>query len=164
MTRKILLTLVAVTTLIYFGITMVAQAYQFTAIILGVGLLWFILEAEQRRSLPAAFFMFFIAVTVWGGLHHFPALVMLLGLSCDLAAWDLARFRLRVTAAGQGEIPPALEARHLRQLTLTAVAGFGLALLPLVVSLSINFLVLAVLMLLTIIVLRIAVLFLRSET
>ena len=105
-----------------------------------------------------------MGLVLWGGLQKLPILLMLFGASTTLAAWDLSRFRARVAEAGPGTIPGALETQHLRKLAVTAVSGFGIALLPLAVTVSLNFLVLIVLVLLTMWVLRRSILQLRDAT
>ena len=70
--------------------------------------------------------------------------------------------RARVNATDSESIPHELEIQHLRKLAVIVVAGFVIALLPLVVRLSLNLVVLAVLVLLLMFVLRNAVLRLRD--
>jgi hypothetical protein len=162
-TRRVLLTLIAGATLIFSGAYVATQAYRTAALVLVLGSLWFILEYNQEQDLATVFLLCFVGIAIWASLNDLPAPVLLFGLSSSLAAWDLSRFRSRAAQGGQGDTPPSLETQHLRKLANTAVVGFLLALLPLLVSLPVNFLMLAVLVFLTIVVLRNVIVQIRPE-
>ena len=153
-TDKILLGLVVVTVALFAGTGLAAHVYVITVYALVFGLIWFILVSRKIWSLSAVIFMLFLGLAIWGCLENLPVPAMLLGLSTDLAAWDLSRFRARIAAEEAGEIVAALESRHLRYLSVIASAGFVIAVLPLFVKLSINFVGLAVVALLAMLVLR----------
>lgn len=162
MTRYTLLTVISAMTLTFSGTFMVAGLSEATALAFALGALWLIVELRWEQPLPSAFFLIFTGLAIWGSLQGLSILLMLFGLSLTLAAWDLSRFRARVHAVDSDSIPHELEIQHLRKLALIAVAGFVIALLPLVVRLSINLVALAVLVLLLMFVLRNAVLRLRD--
>jgi len=153
-TDKILLGLVVVTAALFAWMGLAAHVYVITVYALVFGLIWFILVSRKIWSLSTVIFLLFLGLAIWGCLDNLPVPAMLLGMSTDLAAWDLSRFRARITAEETGEVVTALESRHLRNLSAIASVGFAVAMLPLFVKLSINFVGLAFVALVTMLVLR----------
>ena len=150
-TKRILLGLIVVTTAVFSLASAASQQYLLSMIVLAAGLTWFMLENRERQIVAPLFFLFFVGLTLAGSLNNLSVLVMLFGLSTDLAAWDLSRFRAR---AGKSEVEPKLEARHLKRLFPTLGIGFLLALPPMFIAIPANFVIFFFLTLLAIIVLR----------
>jgi hypothetical protein len=160
MTKRILLSLIAVTTAVFSLAAAASQQYLLSTIVLGVGMTWFTLENRQKQVVVTLFFLFFVGLALAGSLNSLSVLVMLFGLSTDLAAWDLSRFRAR---AGKSEVEPKLETRHLKRLFPTLGIGFLIALPPMFIAIPANFVVFFFLTLLVVIVLRASTLNLHQE-
>ena len=153
-TDKILPGLVVVAAVLFAGLGLAAHVYVISVYALAFGLIWFILVSRKIWSLSSVIFVLFLALAIWGCIENLPVPAMLLGLSTNLAAWDLSRFRARIAAEEAGEVVAALESRHLRSLSIIASAGLVIAILPLVVKLSINFVAVAFVALVAMLVLR----------
>lgn len=158
MTRRILLGLIGAAAAIFVFTNLVYRAYGNAALCLLVGVIWILLEAQQRSSMPSLFFLFFVGMSLAGVLNSQPVVLLLTGLSVSLAAWDLARFRARV-----GELLPELEHKHLQKLAITGVTGLLIGWLASGIRVSINFVTLAALLLLAMIMLRYAIVYLREQ-
>jgi hypothetical protein len=161
-TKRVLLGLIIVTTGVFSAIYVAAQTYLIAILACALGLTWLILENTEQWALSTVFFLVFAGLAIWGSLRHLPIPVMLLGFCADLAAWDLSRFRERIADRVECDRQPALEARHLRVLFAAIGAGFVLALLPTLVSLSISFVALFFVILLTMLALRRSIGYLRD--
>ena len=162
MAKKSLIGLIVITAAVFALIYVTAQMAAPAAVAVGLGVIWLLLEV-QDRAFALVFFLAFAALAILGSLYQASPLLVLLGLSTDLAAWDLSRFRARIAGAVEDEAAALLEIKHLRKLAVTAGAGFLLALPALFIQLSINFVVLLLLVLLTIIALRRSMLALRGS-
>ena len=101
------------------------------AVVLAIGLLWLI--AEIARWQPAAYLGLFLAALGAGAGEqmHLPAISLLLGLACALAAWDLSAFSRRMAMASPQDDRQALELRHLGRLAAALGTGIALGLLAL---------------------------------
>jgi hypothetical protein len=163
MTKQVVLGLIAVTTLIFVAAFNAAQEYTIGAFALALGLAWAMVEAYEKRSVASIFFACFLGLAILGNLGHVPVVMMLFGLSTGLAAWDLSRFRARAVHVEHGDIAPALERTHLRKLVATMGAGFVLALLPVMFTIPMTFLGLALVTLTAIIMLRNSMRYIRPE-
>lgn len=163
-TQRALYGLILATAAIMAAAFATDQNYTLALLALGIGAIWLALEMNLKTESPAALFLlFFGGMAVFGSADGLSPVLMLLGLCAALAAWDVSRFRSRVLSVEQTAIPPELEAGHLRKLAITVGAGFVVALLPLVTTISINFVALAVLLLATLFVLRASIIRLRAE-
>jgi hypothetical protein len=162
-TRRILLGLIIVTTLIFALVYTIFQQYLIAALALAAGLIWFKLEHDHDSTFVTLFFLWFLSLAILGSLNNLFPLWMLLGLCANLAAWDLSRLQARVTDAGRREIEPMLESRHLRWLFVAIGSGLLLAVLSTFVRISVNFVIFAVLTLLAMLILRASVFYLREE-
>jgi hypothetical protein len=160
MTKRILLRLIVVTTAVFSLASAASQQYLLSMVVLAVGLTWFTLENRQIQIATTLFFLFFAGLALVGSLNSLSGLAMLFGLSTDLAAWDLSRFRAR---AGKSEVEPKLETRHLKALFPTLGTGFLIALPPMFIAISANFVVFFFLTLLVMIVLRVSTLSLHQD-
>ncbi len=156
MTERLLFGLIMALTLVHTGLSIIVQDVTVTALVVVVGFSWLTLEARQNPIFIGLFFAFFVALAAIGVLRNLPVPVMLLLLLGTLAAWDLARFRSRLTLAN-AELTPELEQDHLRKLGITLAIGGSVALLPLLAIIPINFLLLAIMTLLVFFVLRRAI-------
>ena len=153
MTERLLFGLIMVLTLTHTGLMVIVGDVTAAALVVLAGFGWLALEARSNSLLTGLFFAIFVALAALGVLRELPVPLMLVILLGTLAAWDLARFRSRI-AAVDTDIPPALEQDHLRKLGIALAVGGGLPLLPLVANIPINFLVLAIMTLLLLLVLR----------
>ncbi len=162
MAKKSLIGLIVITAAAFSFIYATAQVYPLVVVAIGVGAAWLTLEVRREHRFASVFFLAFAALAVLGSLKQASPLLVLLGLTTDLAAWDLSRFRMRVAGEAESEAAVSLETKHLQKLAATACAGFFIALLPLVIQLSINFIVLLLIMLLIIIALRRSMLIIRG--
>ncbi len=162
MAKKSLFALIVITAAVFSFIYAAAQMYALAAVAAGLGAAWLFLEIKRTHPLATAFFLVFAGLAVLGSLKQASPVIVLLGLTTDLAAWDLSRLRVRLAGKSESEALALLETKHLQKLAVTACAGFLIALLPLIIQLSINFVVLLVIVLLTVIVLRRSVLVARG--
>lgn len=128
-----------------------------------LGAAWLILEIRQQKSVVTIFFLFYLGLAIVDATNHLPMLILLVGVCANLAAWDLSRFRARIGDQGEGEARARLESKHLQRLLITTGAGFLIALVPAFVSLSLNFTSLAALTLVTLLILRASLMYLRRE-
>jgi hypothetical protein len=163
MTSRIMLVLIAVTTLNFVVAFAAAQEYSVGAVTLAFGVTWVMVEVYQKRSFASIFFACFLGLAILGNLKQMSGIMMLFGLSTGLAAWDLSRFRARAVHEENDDIAPVLERAHLRKLVATIGTGFMIALLPMIATISMTFLVLALVTLTTIIVLRVSMRYVRHE-
>lgn len=162
-TKNVLLGVIIITTGVFI-VTYIAAQMALIAVLAGaLGLAWLILENNEQWGLSTVFFLAFAGLAIVGSLRHLPIPVMLLGFCADLAAWDLSRFRERITENVERDQRPAMEARHLRVLFTAMGAGFFLALVPTLVSLSINFVALLFLIILTMLALKRSIGYLRDN-
>ncbi len=158
---KALLVLIVLMIILFPAAYVVSQDYLAAILALGLGTLWLVLEINGQPNSSSLFFVCFLGFAMWGSLRGLPIPVLLVGLSLDLAAWDLSRFRARTA---DDDPDTDLEAAHLQKLAVTIGAGFSLALLSTLIrlSISLNFVIFCVIVLLTVIVLRKAALSLRN--
>ena len=154
MAKKSLFALIVITAVVFALIYAAVQMYALVAVAVGLGAAWLFLEIKRTHPLATAFFLAFAGLAVLGSLKHASPVIVLLGLTTDLAAWDLSRLRARIAGKAEIDALALLETKHLRKLAITASAGFLIALLPLIIQLSINFVVLLLIVLLTVIALR----------
>jgi hypothetical protein len=156
--------LIAVTTAI-FTIGYIAVQGQLLAILsflLGAG--WLVLETNERQTAISFFFLMFLGLAVVGCLQEQPIPIMLLGLTTTLAAWDLSRFQTRIGNQAEGDARDALEKNHIQKLAVTLGIGFVIGLVPVFVTISINFVVIVCVVLLAMLVLRKSVLSLHAPS
>jgi hypothetical protein len=162
MTSKILWGLIILTTALVTLVDVAVQEYLIAVFAFALGSLWLILEINQKASSSSIFFLLFIILAIVGSLHNAPIPTMLLALTTDLTAWDLSRFQARVIHEAASDRRAALETKHLQKLGVTMASGFLLALSPLLVQLSISFVVFLLIVLLLMLTLRKSVLYLRD--
>jgi hypothetical protein len=161
-TKRVLWGLIIVTTAVFSLVCAVLQQLLLVAFAVGLGLLWLSLEVKGKNPLASVFFLSFVVLAIVGSLISAPILVILLGLSTDLAAWDLSRFQSRIADEIGSGTTVGLEIGHLRKLIVTASAGFFMALPPVFVHLAIDFVIFGFIMVLAMIVLRQSMLYFRS--
>jgi hypothetical protein len=161
-TKKVLLGLVVVTTAAFSFIYAVSQQHLLAVFTVGLGFVWLILEVKGENHLSSVFFLAFLALTIVGSLGNAPILIVLLGLSTDLAAWDLSRFRARIADETESDTTAVLEIKHLQKLMVTACMGFFIALLPVFIHISIGFVIFGCVMVLAMITLRRSLLYFRN--
>ncbi len=145
--------------------TLVAGAQNATValVVAALGGVWLFQEMTGRAPLNAAGFLVFTGVAVLGALGNASLPFLLLGMAANLIAWDLSRFRRRIREEEAGEEKDRLERSHLQKLALPVVVGSVIALLPALLTISLNFGVLIALMLIVLIALRQSLLSLHGD-
>jgi hypothetical protein len=161
-TKRILSGLIAGLTLAYLFVYAASEQYLIAVLAVVIGLAWFRLQDDQEQSLYAFFFIFFLALALLGTFTETAPLVLMLCVCVNLAAWDLSRFRARVSQAGNDELGSVLEMRHLKRLFIPIGVGLVIAMLPTIIRIPANFVVFSGLILLVMLVLRASVLYLRQ--
>lgn len=162
MTAKTLSILIILTAVCFILIFATLQLVLLVALAVAVGILWSILETRGAHLFDNVFFLTFVVLAIVASLEQASAPIVVLALTLNLATWDLARFRRR-TANGEIKDVLLLETIHLRKLAITLCAGFVIALAPLIVRLSVNFVIVLMLIFLTFIALRRSILYLQAE-
>lgn len=163
MARNILLGLIGATTVLFVVMYVGAAEYSNALFSLATGLIWLFIEIKSKRSLSTIFFVIFFALGVLGGLNHLPTPLILLGISMNLAAWDLSRLKARIAGKAEADVIAKLEIKHLQKLAVVTGIGLILALLSTSIQISLSFVALAVLTLAVMIVLRASMRYLRSD-
>src|SRR5258706_7980512 len=148
MTNKALCGLIMITAVTFSFINMLSQQYLIAGTSFALGVIWLLLEVNKRRPLSTLFFLFFLGLAILGSLHSAPIPIILLGLSTDLAAWDLSQFQARIKDEAESEAKALLEITHLQRLAAITSVGFLIALLPTLIKISIDFVVLFIIILL----------------
>ncbi len=161
--RQALLGLIAVTTAVLVIAHLIAQGYTAAGISALIGIAWLALVANQQTRFSSVYFAALVMLAAVGSLTKAPLPLLLIGLSTDLAAWDLARFIQRLKAEPEPDHRTPMEQQHLRKLALVAGAGLVLALLPALNTLSLSFVVLLAIMLLLLVLLRQSIVALRRN-
>jgi hypothetical protein len=163
MAKTALYGLIVLTAATFSAIYVISQAYLIAALSFLVGLIWLNLEMTEKSAPASIFFLFFLALAIVGTLNNIPVAISLVGLSTDLAAWDLSRFRARITKDMERENESLLESKHLQILAVAIGSGFIIALSCSFIRISISFAALALFTLLAMVGLRNSILNLRSE-
>ncbi|MEO8392662.1 MAG: hypothetical protein ABI700_06685, partial [Chloroflexota bacterium] len=128
-----------------------------------LGVVWLFQEMTGRETLNSLYFLVFAGLAGLGALGNASLPFLLLGLAAALVAWDLSRFRRRIREEEAGEEKTRIERAHLQKLGIAVAGGFVIALLPVLVTISLNFVVLLVLMLIVLLALRQSMLSLRGD-
>ncbi len=102
MAKKSLIGLIVITAAVFSFSYAAAQVYGFVAVAVGLGAAWLTLEVKREHRFATAFFLAFVALAVLASLKQASPLIVLLGLTTDLAAWDLSRFRRRIAGEAEG--------------------------------------------------------------
>ena len=163
MTTKILYGLIILTSVLLAVASIVLQAYLFAGVAIISGVIWLLLQIKEQEPPHSFFFVLFLGLTILGSLRHISIPFMLLALSSNLAAWDLARFLARISLEEESASKTLMETKHLQKLAFTLAIGFLVALLPTFIHISLNFVVFLFLLFLLILTLRKSVLYLRKE-
>ena len=161
--QRVLLASIALTAAIFAIVNIAAQNSSIAALSAVVGGLWLLQEYNQQVTLNSLYFLIFIGLAAFGGFASAPLPLLLIGLCADLVAWDLSRFRVRIRDEEAGGEKTRLEMAHLQKLAVVIGGGFVIALLPALLTISVNFVVVLVIMLVALLVLRRALLSLRAS-
>lgn len=143
---RIFLGLVTVVVLLFAAIYIMLGSYELAVLALLLGVLWMV------TRLGTFCFVAFVALTVIASLSGVPTPLALLGMSANLAAWDMSRFLDRLDGEDVWRTP--LAAYHLRVLSVVIALGFGIALLACFLRLSLPFGVMGMIALLAVLLLR----------
>ncbi len=152
--KKFLIALVVCTVTLFSGVNLVSGNYPLAAFSFVSGFVWLGLEIKEQRFLTSFFFVAFMGVAILGAFNQSALPLMLLGVSTDLAAWDLSRFLARIGVASKNDDRAKLERRHLRLLFITVGVGLMLAWPALIVRIPMNFVVFFFVALVLILILR----------
>ncbi|MBN1563812.1 MAG: hypothetical protein JXA10_08230 [Anaerolineae bacterium] len=133
--------LVITVAVLFAGIYAALDSYLLAIVSLGVGGLWLTLDAKIANYEGTLFFLAFVALAVIASLDDTLKPWPLLGLSINLAAWDIARFTARLANAEQPATRAVLTTRHLILLAGIIILGFVFAVLPALVRLAIPFVI-----------------------
>jgi hypothetical protein len=163
MTKKVLCGLIMLTAAIFSAMYLIAQAYLIAALSFILGLIWLILEMTENGAPASVFFLFYLALAIIGTLNNISVATALVGLSTDLAAWDLSRFRARITNGMEWKTESLLETRHLQILAAAIGSGLIIGLSFSLIRISISFAVLASITLLVMVAFRKSILNLRGQ-
>ena len=163
MAKNILLGLIGATTALFVMMFIGAAEYSNALFSLAAGLIWLFVEIRSQRSLSTIFFVVFFVLGILGGLNHLPTPLILIGISMNLAAWDVSRLRARIADKAEADVIARLETRHLQKLAVVTGIGLILALLSTTIQISLSFVALAVIALAVMIVLRASMRYLRSD-
>lgn len=163
MMQRVLSGLIIVSTLTLTYLFGVSNAYVLAGFTFMLGLLWWVMARTDRSSFGTAFFCGFVVLTVLCALLETSKVLVLLGFSTALTAWDLARFRDRIKRADQNNTRAVLEIAHLQKLFIAVGSGFLIALVPVFLQLSVSFVGVSLLLLITLVILRQSLLYLRTN-
>jgi hypothetical protein len=163
MIRQTLLVTIATATVILTGLHLASGNAAIALATSLLGAVWLFLEFKQRRTFPSLFMAWLIGSALLAGMNHEPSPLILLAVVTDLAAWDLSRFLSRLRPFAAQDVSPDLYTKHLYRLAVPLCAGFGLALVPMLIRLPVSFVAFLVLTLLAVIMFRKTVLGLRSD-
>jgi hypothetical protein len=125
------------------GMAVLAWAYQsagywiVSASLASIGLFWLLAERRRWSWFAPIGLLAGVSASAGGLWLDLAPLGMILGAVCCIAAWDLSRFRTRLSLADPEDNPHLLERRHLAGLALFALvallssAGATMARIPL---------------------------------
>lgn len=160
--KRVLWGVILATAIIFSWVSLTAQDTLAASVSALIGAIWLIQEINRKTPLSSAYFIAFVGLTALGALNHAPLPLLLLGLCADLAAWDLSRFQQRIKDEAKSSEKTFLEINHLQKLAAVTGIGFLIAFVPLLIQISVNFVILLLMMLLALIVLRQSILSLRG--
>ena len=127
---------------VLFSIIYAALGNYLLAILpLGLGGLWLYADVSVDGYEGTLFFVAFVALAVVASLPDVLGPLPLLGLSINLAAWDLARFLARLSRQKDPAVRADLQARHLTLLVMVIGAGFMIGVLPFLLQVAIPFVI-----------------------
>ena len=160
--RQVLFAAIILSTAIF---TLVGAALNTTVALVtaALGAIWLFQEMTGRTPFNYLCFGVFTGVTALGAFGNASILFLLLGISAALVAWDLSRFRRRIRDQEADDEKARIERAHLQKLGVTVALGLLIAVVPALLTISLNFVVLLILMLITLLALRQSLLSLRSE-
>ncbi len=146
--------LVIVDAILFAIIYAVSGNYPLAALAFGLGVIWLAADTKSKKRLGTPCFLAYVVLAVIANLNNILIPLTLLGMSVNLAAWDMSRFRSRLVDQN-GQVPhPLLEARHLHLLAAVICFGFLIALVPLYFRLTIPFVLVGGVTLLTLLTLQ----------
>jgi hypothetical protein len=161
--QRTLLGVVLATAVIFSFVSVLSQDILAASVSAVIGLIWLIQEVNGKTTISTAYFVAFVGFAALGSLNHAPVPLLLLGLCTDLAAWDLSRFQQRIRDEETSDEKTFLENNHLQKLAAVTSVGFLIALVPMLMQISVNFVILLLIMLLALIALRQSILSLRGD-
>ena len=162
MTKRLLGVLIVVTTTTLSSVFFATQANAMAFLTLALGFSWLILEINDKHAFSWLFFLTFLSLAGLGGLQNLSVPMLLLGLSTNLAAWDLSRFYARTSSEPQSELKSLLERNHAQKLFATLGMTFLVALVPVFIRISIGFVGLVLVVVVAMLALRRSILSLLS--
>jgi hypothetical protein len=160
--RRVLLLAIILSSAI-FTLVGAAQSPTIGLIAAALGVIWLAQEMTERTPLSSIYFLVFTALAALGALGSASLPFLLLGLAAALVAWDLSRFRRRISEETVEDERERLERAHLRMLGIVVVGGLLIAFVPALLTISVNFVVLLAIMLIALLALRQSLLMLRNS-
>ena len=163
MTKKVLFGSIILATALLTMANVALQDYLTTLLAVAIGLIWLILNMNNKEMPHALFFLFFIGLAIVGSLRDMPTPMILLAVSTTLIAWDLSQFQARLISEEASTAKTLLELKHLQKLAITASVGFLVALIPAFIQFQISFVIFLIIILAIMLALRKSILYLRNE-
>ena len=160
--RQVLFVTIILSTAIF---TLVGAALNTTVALItaALGAIWLFQEMTGRTPFNYLCFGVFTGVAALGAFGNASIVTLLLGIAAALVAWDLSRFRRRLREEDDDDEKARVERAHLQKLGTTVSLGLVIAFVPALLTISLNFVVLLILMLIALLALRQSLLSLRGE-
>ncbi|HVU14576.1 MAG TPA: hypothetical protein VHD90_25035 [Phototrophicaceae bacterium] len=163
MIRQLQFGLIGIAALVFAVLFVGSQEYVTAGAALVFGVIWIVLEVRLWNPLRTVLMIAFVGLAAANALEQASNSLILLGLIAALAAWDLSRFWPRIQEEEAGAAKTRLERAHLQKLALVSGGGFVVALIPLAIQISIQFVGLCLIALIAAVLLRAGIGSLRGE-
>jgi hypothetical protein len=115
------------------------SAWIWMAITIGWMILWWLSQLLDNITTPGIFFLVFTSVCLVGTFLGLRSILLFLGVTAALNAWDTDRFYRRWKEALGREANHQLERRHLFRLLLVDGAAISVAILGLTIKTQLSF-------------------------
>ncbi len=129
------------------------QVWLLFFMVLTCGVLWIALLSTKKVKSYNTFFVLFSILTAWGYFEGIAVILLSATICLNLAAWNIANFRAALAQVDRVDNLRQMESARLKRLGLTLAAVFLLTLIPTLVQIKLSFLLIAVLILSSVILL-----------
>lgn len=129
------------------------QAWLLVLLVAVGTLIWTALLAAKKGYFNSVFFILFSIFIIWAYFEGVPLIVLITAICLNLAAWNIANFRSALAQVDRADNLRQMESARLKRLGLTLAAAFLLALIPTLVQIKFSFLLTAILITLTVVLL-----------
>jgi len=116
-------------------------------------LIWAALLAAKKGYFNSVFFILFSIFIIWAYFEGVPLIALIAAICLNLAAWNTANFRSALAQVDRADNLHQMESARLKRLGLTLAAAFFLTLIPTLVQIKFSFLLIAILITLTVVLL-----------